>query len=110
MKNFEENVTKAYKDKVFAAVKPELQKNKAHSPSPYWLWTGSIGTLLVAFFIYFQVLNPVQKHSDLEAALSDNLMMEIAALSAEEVEIVEDLEFMKALDQLSEEELQEIML
>jgi hypothetical protein len=60
--------------------------------------------------VYFQFINPVQKNTDLDIAMSENLLMELASLSPEEIEIVDDLELIEALDDLSPEELEEILL
>lgn len=109
-KYFIEEPSKKHRGNVFKAAEAELLLNKkqTHGFGVYW-FSGAL-TCMIAAVVYFQVLNPVQKHTDLEAALSNNLLMELAALSPDEVEIVDDLEFMEALDSLSPEELKEIML
>jgi len=109
--SFEEPVSKAHRDKVLNAVQGELNFNKRYKSSSFsksWLSL----PLAIAFsaVVYFQFLNPVTKATNFETAMSENLLMELAALSPEEVEIVKDLEFMDALDKLSPEELEEIML
>jgi hypothetical protein len=109
--SFEEPVSKAHKDSVLNAVQAELainRKSKTSSFSKSWLSL----PLAVAFsaVVYFQFVNPVNKSTDLETAMSENLLMELAALSPEEIAIVEDLEFMDALDKLSPEELEEVLL
>lgn len=95
---------------VFKAVESELALNKTSTKSfgAYW-FSGALSCLLGAI-LYFQFINPVNEITDLEAALSTNLLMELAALSPDEVEIVDDLELMEALDDLSPEELEEILL
>ncbi len=108
--NFVETPSEQHSKNVFAAVEAELAFNR-HSRrnfSTYW-FSGALSCLLGAL-LYFQFINPVQKSTNLEAALSENLIMELAALSPDEVEIVEDLDFMEALDELSPEELEEILL
>ena len=109
--NFEETVSKQHKKNVMNAVQSELAINKQQSSKSFSkLWLS--GTLALAFsaVFYFQFLNPVQKSTDLDMAMSENLLMELASLSPEEVEIVEDLDFIEALDSLSPDELEEILL
>lgn len=111
MKNFEEKVSPEYKTKVLRAVQTDLTYNKHRAGSPLGrLVLGGFGTAFLATLIYFQFLNPVKQSSSLDVALNENLVMELAQLSPEEVEIVGDLDFMDALDKLSPEELEEIML
>ncbi|MGH1468059.1 MAG: hypothetical protein ACRBBP_04145 [Bdellovibrionales bacterium] len=109
-KHFIEEPSKKHRDNVFKAVEAELLLNKKQTKSFGLYWLSGALTCVIAVVVYFQALNPVQKHTDLEAALANNLLMELAALSPDEVEIVDDLEFMDALDSLSPEELEEIML
>lgn len=109
--SFEEPVSKTHRDNVLNAVQAELELNRKSNSAGFsksWLSL----PLAVAFsaVVYFQFVNPVNKSSDFETAMSQNLLMELAALSPEEIAIVEDLEFMDALDKLSPEELEEVML
>ena len=109
--SFEEPVSKTHRQNVLNAVQAELEINRKSSTvgfSKSWLSL----PLAVAFsaVVYFQFVNPVNKTSDFETAMSENLLMELAALSPEEVEIVDDLEFIEALDSLSPEELEEVLL
>lgn len=109
--SFEEPVSKNHRESVLNAVQSELvlnRKSKASHFSKSWF---SI-PLAIAFsaLVYFQFVNPINKTSDFETAMSENLLMELAALSPDEVALVEDLEFMEALDKLSPEELEEVLL
>lgn len=108
--NFVETPSPEHKKNVFKAVEAELQYNKSRSKNALGaLWFSGALSCLVAAVVYFQFINPVETSTDLEVALSENLFMELASLSPDEVEIVEDLELMDALDSLSPEELREIM-
>jgi len=109
--SFEEPVSKNHRDSVLNAVQVELELNKKSQSSGFSKSWWSL-PLAVAFsaVVYFQFINPVNKSTDFETAMSENLLMELAALSPEEVAIVEDLELMDALDKLSPEELEEVLL
>lgn len=108
--NFVEKPSAAHIKNVFKAVEAELHFNKSRAQKPMGaLWFSGALSCLVVAVIYFQFINPVQTSTDLDVALSENLLMELAALSPDEVEMVDDLEFMDALDSLSPEELREIM-
>ena len=91
----------------------ELDYNKQRHSKPLISlknWLSVPLALAFSAVLYFQVINPVHKSVNFEAALSDNLLLELATLSPEEVEIVEDLDFIEALDKLSPEELEEVLL
>jgi hypothetical protein len=109
--SFEEPVSKTHRQNVLNAVQAELDMNKKSSaPSFSKSWLSLPLAVAFSAVVYFQFVNPINKSSDFETAMTENLLMELAALSPEEVEIVEDLEFMEALDQLSPEELEEVLL
>ena len=109
--SFEEPVSKDHKQNVLNAVQVELELNKKSGSKSFaksW-WSLPLAVTFSAV-VYFQFVSPVNKTLDFETAMSENLIMELAALSPDEVEIVEDLEFMEALDKLSPEELEEVLL
>ena len=107
---FHEAPTKKHKEDVFKAVKVELKNNKkAYSPAISWLSWQSAGLAgFASLFLYFQFINPVYQPN--KFALDSNLVTELASLSPQEREIVEELDFIEALDQLSDEDLKEITL
>jgi len=109
--SFEEPVSKTHKSNVLRAAQVELDLNKKSSVGFFAKpWLSLTCAAAFAAVVYFQVVAPVNKTSDFETAMSENLLMELAALSPEEVQVVEDLEFIEALDKLSPEELEEVLL
>jgi hypothetical protein len=109
-KEFHEVPSKKHKEAVFKAVQSELIKNKkASEPALPWLsWQSAGLAAFASLFLYFQFINPIYKPN--EFALDSNLVTELASLSPQEREVVEELDFIEALDQLSEEDLKEITL
>lgn len=109
-KEFHETPSKKHKEDVFNAVRSELKKNKeAHSPALSWLsWQSAGLAAFASLFLYFQFINPIYRPN--EFALDSNLVTELASLSPQEREVVEELDFIEALDQLSDKELKEITL
>jgi len=109
-KEFHEVPSQKHKNAVFNAVQVELQKNKkAHSPALSWFSWQSAGLAgFASLFLYFQFINPVYQPN--KFALDSNLVTELASLSPQEREVVEELDFIEALDQLSDEDLKEITL
>lgn len=108
---FHEVPSKKHKDAVFKAVQSELKKNKkAHSPPALsWLsWQSAGLAAFASLFLYFQFINPIYQPN--KFALDSNLVTELASLSPQEREVVEELDFIEALDQLSDEDLKEITL
>lgn len=110
-KEFHEQPSQKHKDAVFKAVQSELKKNKeAHATSTLsWLsWQSAGFAAFASLFLYFQFINPIYKPN--KFALDSNLVTELASLSPQEREVVEELDFIEALDQLSDEDLKEITL
>jgi len=110
-KEFHEKPSKKHKDAVFRAVQEELLNNKKASESSALGWLSWQSAGLAAFaslFMYFQFINPIYTPNEL--SLDSNLITELATLSPREREIVDELDFIEALDKLSEEDLQEITL
>ena len=108
---FQEKPSKEHKNQVFNAVKGELLENKKrHKKSSFSFLANPASYGFVAFFglfLYFQYFNPLYTPS---GQMDSNLIMELAALSPQEREVVEDLDFIEALDKLSDDELKEITL
>lgn len=108
---FKENPSEEHKNQVLKAVKVELLENKKrYKKSSFSFITNPASFGFVAFlglFMYFQFFNPLYTPSD---QIDSNLIMELAALSPQEREVVENLDFIEALDKLSEDELKEITL
>lgn len=104
---FEEAPSKEHRAQIFNAVQKELELNKSKSKASSWApWSIGLSFVFVGF-IYFQFLSPVhQNTTDLE----QNLIMELAALSPDEIEIIEDLDFIEALDEMSDKDIREITL
>lgn len=103
---FEESPSEKHKVNVFNAVALELEKNKkASTASVSWMarFSPAFGALALAAVIFYQATqqNTFDDNS--------NAVLELAALSPDELEIIEDLDFIEAIEDLSPEELEEIM-
>jgi len=103
---FEEPLSKKHKNDVFNAVALELERNKKSSvASASWMtrFAPAFGALALAAVIFYQATqqNTFDDNS--------NAILELAALSPDELEIIEDLDFIEAIEELSPEELEEIM-
>jgi|GEM_PF-3861581 len=110
MKNeneFYETPTDSHKKAVMNAVRSELQKNKDSVPSRYALfsWQTAAVTAFASLFVYFQLNKPLQIDE-----MNSNLITELASLKPLEREVIEELEFVEFLDQMSEQEIKEITL
>ncbi len=102
---FEESPSKKHKADVFAAVAAELEANKKQSFQGSWLTkvAPAFGALALAAVVFYQATRQhVFDHNT-------NAVLELAALSPDELEIIEDLDFIEAIEELSPEELEEIM-
>lgn len=108
---FHEKPSKEHKNQVFNAVKGELLENQKRHKKPSFSFItnpASYGFVAIfGLFLYFQFYNPLYTPS---GQMDSNLIMELASLSPQELEVVEDLDFVEALDKLSDEELKEITL
>ena len=96
---FEEKPSEEHKDQVLRAVRSELNENKRLSKKRTFSFITSPASYgFVAFFglfLYFQYFNPLYTPS---GQMDSNLIIELAALSPLEREVVEDLDFLECLD------------
>lgn len=102
-----EPLSKEFKERVFNSVSSELEANKKYSKSTHFkfgqLFAPALGCLALAGIIFYKV------YFGLGVPHQSNSIMDLAALTPEEIQVIDDLDFIEALDELSPEELEELL-
>lgn len=101
-----EEVPKELRDRIFSAVQPELEKNKAYRPSSFislnWIWSG------VAAFAFVAIVT-IKITGITDSGAPTTTFDELAVLTPEEFEIVENLDILDGIENIDIEKIRKEM-